>query len=106
VRCCDETDCSFVVKVHDEVFAHFKQLQYNVTVVCGIDCLACQDKFFLMSKKMTSMLLALLFTGLSEFGLSSPNAGLIIAKLSVTLFAGFAQNLMVLLCWIHCKIES
>jgi hypothetical protein len=36
----------FVAKVRGEVFAHFHALAVNVTVVCGIDCLACQDEFF------------------------------------------------------------
>jgi hypothetical protein len=35
-----------VAKVRDEVFTHFHAVATKVTVVCRIDCLACQDEFF------------------------------------------------------------
>jgi hypothetical protein len=38
--------------------------------------------------------------------LSSPNARLIIARMYITLLLRFAQNLMLFLCWIHCKTAS
>jgi hypothetical protein len=40
VRCRDARASSFVAKVRGEVFSHFH------AVVCGIDCLAFQDKLF------------------------------------------------------------
>jgi hypothetical protein len=46
MRCRDATASSFVAKVRGEVFAHFHEVAVKVTVVCGIDCLACQDEFF------------------------------------------------------------
>jgi hypothetical protein len=46
VCCHDATASSFVAKVWGEVFAHFHSVAIKVTVVCGIDCLACQDEFF------------------------------------------------------------
>jgi hypothetical protein len=79
--------------------------------------LACQFELFvnipLMSKKMKSMLLTLLFTcfaffGLSDVGLvhSSPNACLIIGRVSVALLLRFAENVMLFLCRIHREIAS
>jgi hypothetical protein len=38
--------------------------------------------------------------------LSFPKTCLIIARVSVTLFPRFAQNLMLFLCWVHCEIAS
>jgi hypothetical protein len=73
VRCRDATAISFIANVRGEVFSHL-----HIAVVSGIDCLACQDKFFannpLDVKENVSMLLALLFTCfaffvLGEFGL-------------------------------------
>jgi hypothetical protein len=46
VRCPDATASSFVAKVPGEVFAHFHAVAVKVTVLCGIDCLACQGKSF------------------------------------------------------------
>jgi hypothetical protein len=46
VRCHDTTASSFVAKVRGEVFVHFHAVAVKVTVVCRIDCLACQDEFF------------------------------------------------------------
>jgi hypothetical protein len=47
VRCRDATASSFVAKIPSEVFAHFHAVAVKVTVVCGIDCLACQDEFYM-----------------------------------------------------------
>jgi hypothetical protein len=30
----------------NHIHAHKKHNIYNVTIICGIDCLACQDEFF------------------------------------------------------------
>jgi hypothetical protein len=38
----DATASYFVSIVQSEVFAHF----HSLTVMCVIDCLACQDEFF------------------------------------------------------------
>jgi hypothetical protein len=46
VCCHDATATSFAAKVRGEVFAYFHAVAVNVTAVCGIDCLACQDIFF------------------------------------------------------------
>jgi hypothetical protein len=46
VRCHIARASSFVVKVREEVSTHFTQSPSNVTVVCRVDCLACQDEFF------------------------------------------------------------
>jgi hypothetical protein len=43
LRCGDATASCFVAKVRDEVFAHFHGVAISVTVVYGIDSLACQD---------------------------------------------------------------
>jgi hypothetical protein len=47
VRCHDATTSSFVAKVQGEVFAYFHAVTVKRNVVCGIDCLACQDEFFM-----------------------------------------------------------
>jgi hypothetical protein len=46
VHCPDATASSFVTKVLVEVTLHFHAVAVKVTIVCGIDCLACQDEFF------------------------------------------------------------
>jgi hypothetical protein len=46
VRCYYATASSFVAKVRGEVFVHFHAVAVKVTVMCRIDCLACQDEFF------------------------------------------------------------
>jgi hypothetical protein len=43
VHCHDVTASPFVAKVSSHIFMQSPQ---NVTVVCGIDCLACQNEFF------------------------------------------------------------
>jgi hypothetical protein len=64
--CCVATASSFVTKVRRDVFADFHTVTIKRHTVCGIDCLACRDEFFVnnpwMLKKMMSMLLTLLFT--------------------------------------------
>jgi hypothetical protein len=77
-------------------------LQQNVTVVCGIDCLACYGNFFLwtislISKKTMSMLLTLLFVCLA-FHVLFPE------RLSNNFFRSFAENFMLFLCRIHREI--
>jgi hypothetical protein len=62
------------LKVRGKVFANFHQSPCNVTVVCGIECLACQGEFFVnnpldMLIKVMSMLLTLHFTRLAFFDL-------------------------------------
>jgi hypothetical protein len=49
VRCLHATAISFVAKFQGEVFANFRAVAVKVTVLCGIDCLACQDEFFVNS---------------------------------------------------------
>jgi hypothetical protein len=46
MHCCDATASSYVAKVQGEVFARFHAVTIKATVVCEIDCLAYQDKFF------------------------------------------------------------
>jgi hypothetical protein len=46
VRCCDATAGSSVTKVQDEVFAQFHTVSVKRHMICRIDCLACQDEFF------------------------------------------------------------
>jgi hypothetical protein len=79
VRCRDATASSFAAKVRDEFFAHVHAVAVNVTVICEIDCLACQDEFFVINpldaKENDEHAFTLLFTclalfGLGEFGLS------------------------------------
>jgi hypothetical protein len=45
--CCYTATGSFVAKVQGEIFSQFDAVSAKVTVVCRIDCLACQDKFFM-----------------------------------------------------------
>jgi hypothetical protein len=37
---------SLIAKVRGEVFAHVHAVAVEITLECGLDCLACQDKFF------------------------------------------------------------
>jgi hypothetical protein len=48
VRCHEATASSSVAKVRSEVFAYIMKSPSNVTAVCGIDSLACQDEFFVI----------------------------------------------------------
>jgi hypothetical protein len=43
MHCRDATSGSFVAKFRREVIAHFHVVAVKV---CGIDCMACQDEFF------------------------------------------------------------
>jgi hypothetical protein len=69
VCCCDATAIPFVAKVWGEAFACFYTGTVKITVVCGIDCLACQDKFFIDVIENDENLLTLLFTCPTFFGL-------------------------------------
>jgi hypothetical protein len=74
VCCRDSTASSFVAKVWGEFFAHFYSVAIKVTVVCGIDCLACQDEFFVnnpldVEESDEHALNFALFTCLAFFGL-------------------------------------
>jgi hypothetical protein len=46
VHCCDATAISSVTKVQDKVFAQFHTVGVKRHMLCGIDCWACQDEFF------------------------------------------------------------
>jgi hypothetical protein len=87
----------------------FTKSQQNFTIVCVIDSLACRSELFvntlLMSKKMMSMLLTLLFTYLS-FSVSVSLDSLCTAHVPSHFFPKFAQNLMLFLCRIHREISS
>jgi hypothetical protein len=97
----------------------FIQSPKNVTVVCKIDCLACQEEFFvnnppddylyvldfiLHPPHLFHSRLSLEFPCMAHA--SSPNACLIIARVSVALFLRFAHCLMLFLCQIHREIAS
>jgi hypothetical protein len=98
----------------------FMQSPQNVTVVCGIDCLDCQNELFVHNpldvKENDEHALdfdlrpSLPFSHSVSLALRvwlmlpSPNACLIIARVSVQLFPRFAQNLMILLCGTHREI--
>jgi hypothetical protein len=71
VRCHDATASSFVAKVQGEVFAHFHtKLQQYVELTVWPARTNYLRTISSMPKKMMSMLLTLLFTGLAFFGLS------------------------------------
>jgi hypothetical protein len=87
----------------------FTQSPLNVTLVCGIDCLACQDEFFVSNPldfkendehalDFAFRLCCLLRSRCLQFPcklmLYSMNACLIIAKISVVRLLRIAQNLM------------
>jgi hypothetical protein len=94
---------------------NFTQSPLNVTIVCGIDCLVCQDEFCvnnspLMLKKMFSMILTLFYTflafsALGELRLSVYGSyffpELFISRISVALFPRFSLNLT-----FFCRIRS
>jgi hypothetical protein len=87
----------------------FTQSQQNVTVVCGIDCLACQDELFVNNplkvkenykhaRDHAVHLSGLFRSALNQachantfvwLKLSSPNVCLIIARVTVALFRDF-----------------
>jgi hypothetical protein len=98
----------------------------DVTVVCRIDCLACQDEFFVKNSRDGkgnyehtldfALRLSCLFQSAPNrvchsnthvrLILSSLNACLIITRVTVALFPRFAQHLMLTFCQIHHKIAS
>jgi hypothetical protein len=113
----------FVTKVQGKVFTHFHAFAVKLRSSCAE--LAVQSARMnalwtvpFMSKKTMSILFVVpFFFGHSVFGLfhsntferpmlSSPNAYLIIARASVTLFPRLALNLMHSHCRCHCKISS
>jgi hypothetical protein len=84
----------------------------DITVVSGIDCLACQDEFLVNNSRDVkenyehALDFILHLSHRSRWGwtfrvllmLSSPNVCLIIARVSIALFPRFAQNLMLFVC--------
>jgi hypothetical protein len=80
VRCHDATTSSFFDEVRGEVFAHFHSHHKNVTEICGIDCSACQNEFFMKNPHDVkeneehaldfTLHLSHPFKSLGEFGLS------------------------------------
>jgi hypothetical protein len=75
VRCRDAADSSFVANAWGEVFAPLYAVAVKRHSGMQIGYLACQHKFFVnnpldVKKKLMSMLLTLLFTCLTFFGLS------------------------------------
>jgi hypothetical protein len=110
------TGNSFVVKVRGEIFTHFHALTIKVTVVCRIDYLARQEEFFVNyflhvkdddEHALDFSFLSRLFrsrwvwTLCVRLMLSSPNACLISAGVSVEIFTRFSHNLMLFLCRIN-----
>jgi hypothetical protein len=73
VRCCDSTASSFFAKIQVEIVAHFQAVAVKVTVVCRIDCLACQDELFVNNpldvKENDEQALDFALTWLTFFGL-------------------------------------
>jgi hypothetical protein len=69
VRCRDATAINFANEFWGEVFARFHAVTIKRQVVCTIDCLACQDEFFVITKKIMSIFLTSLFICLALFGL-------------------------------------
>jgi hypothetical protein len=112
VWCHYATASSSVAKVWDAVFTHFHA---NITVVQGIDCLACQDEFFVNNPldikendeyalDFVLHLSCLFLASVSmDFTLSSPSTCLIITRVSTAPFLRCLQNLVLFLCWIHCE---
>jgi hypothetical protein len=98
------------------------QSPWNVTIVCEIDSLACQDEFFINTPTDVkendehslhfTLHLSRLFcsrwvwTFRIRLVLSSPNASLITVRVSVAFFPWFAQNLMLFPCRIKREIAS
>jgi hypothetical protein len=126
MHCRDATAISFIAKARGEVFARFHVVAVKLTVVCRLDCLACQDEFFMNSllnvKENNEHALdfvldlsCLLWSALNRachsntcvwFMLFSSDACLIIARVSLSHFSEISQNLMHTHCQIHHKITS
>jgi hypothetical protein len=122
VRCRDATARSCVTKVRGKVFAHFHAFDVKVTEVCGIDCLAYQDEFFVnnpfgVKENNEHVLecafhLSRLFLVWVSLNLPCtahaffPERLLIIVRVSAARFPRFAQNLTLFLCRVHSEIAS
>jgi hypothetical protein len=92
----------------------FTDLELNVTAVCETDCMVCQDELFVSNPfdvngnddhalgfafhLFRPFSVSVNLTFCVRLMLSSPNACLIIARVSVALFPRFAQNLMLFHC--------
>jgi hypothetical protein len=101
LRCRDTTSGPFIAKIRGEVLAHFQAVAVKVTVIRGIDCLACQDKFFvnnLLDVKenyehalefvfhLSRLLVSVSLDFRALLMLSSSNARLIIVRGSIAYF--------------------
>jgi hypothetical protein len=124
MHCRDVAGNSFVANVCGEFLPDFHAVA--VKVVCGIDCLVCQDEFSvnnLLDVKENwgrafdfalHMSLPFSLSAISGFSIqisvsshvSAPNACLIITRAFVALFPRFSQNLMHTGCRIHREIAS
>jgi hypothetical protein len=78
MRCRDATITSLVAEFRGEDFANFHAFALYAIVVCRIDCLACQDEFFVKNlldvkdnydHTLEFALQLSRFFGLDEFGL-------------------------------------
>jgi hypothetical protein len=113
---CRDGTVSFSWLKLEQFFAHFH------AVTWGIDCLACQGEFFVnnlldvkenyenavgftlqLSRHFRSRWVTTFRIGIMP---PSPNACLIIARVTVSLFPKFVQNLMLFLCRIRSVIAS
>jgi hypothetical protein len=108
---------ALVAKARDKVFAHVRAAAVKLHTNLRNSLFSCQNEFLwtipLMSRKMMSMLLTLLSTCLAILRTrrvytirvrlvdSSPNACLIIVRVSEALLPKFAQNLALFLCRIR-----
>jgi hypothetical protein len=125
VRCRDATVSYLSPKFGAKSSHNFTKSPWNATTVCGIDSLAYQNKFFLNNpldiKENYEHALDFALR-LSPFSICrepsmpfkhpctahavSPNACLIIVRVSVALFPRLARNLMHTRCRIHREITS
>jgi hypothetical protein len=48
----EATASLFVANIRGEILEHFYAVVINVTVVSGIDCLACKEEFFMNNPHM------------------------------------------------------
>jgi hypothetical protein len=67
LRCHDATVSSFITKVWGEVFTNFDAVTLKITVVFVIDCLACQDKFYVNNPFNVTCLTSLFVSAILEF---------------------------------------
>jgi hypothetical protein len=106
VCCCDATARSFVTKVRGK-FSRMaeKRLSSLQNGLFGLPgWIPCEHDFALHLPHLFRSWWV--WTYCARLILSSQNACLIIARVSVTLFLRFAQNLVLFLCRIHCEIAS